>query len=681
MIHGFRLVFLALIIHLPLHASFKEKWADLKESLEPANIEKRVREKVTSLDIGFGLDLLDVDLFNGVGLAAKYRYEVEPSYREEWYTRVDKWVVNTSIRPGDWLSEFELPIGLTISNGAEMVFVRQFKSQKEALKALPYSPKHLPVSAERALSQLNPGDFAAIPAKMNLLVSANVSAGSGIFNGNLGTHYLLSGEFQIQVFRLRDDRMRVKLIALRKKGQGANASVGMDFKIFGISVVDKQVKKLLDMNLAQFGIQKEEGNLFLLDYIFDLKQDEARKAFDHLLAGTLKFKNAQVLNPFLDGKELHDTVLTDLTMAEALHEEDLEKDVSKRRVDRIFKGQNDFKTQSSRLKLGMSLAKFENKNAYTSNQIAWFGRDGLRQDYLYPVYSHEKKRSFFFGVFKSQQVESYFALFPTDGSGQVQDFSDYGYNYELKDKTLFGYEVTQLREGLNRILPANTPVQYGDWEESSKRENARVKMEIFFHKEAVNHLVGMTEDQLYAKMAEYLRRLPDQRPPHNSESDHTRPFPGRKWSNEKKAALKVVLDKYYDNYWFPMIKMVEKLARILAPTGVENYNKRVEELFELRKNYTYEHLGIGFLISLLPESEISKLMYMAVDWTASGIKPFQLRLGDHKNSLLYEELQMVQNILNDRGVDLSLGDNELPPSDGLVEKRTMIFEELYGEVE
>src|SRR5690606_39223889 len=66
-----------------------EKWSELKSSLEPAKIEQKIKDKITSLDIGFDLDLIDLDLFDGAGLAAKYRYEVEPSYHGDWYTRVD----------------------------------------------------------------------------------------------------------------------------------------------------------------------------------------------------------------------------------------------------------------------------------------------------------------------------------------------------------------------------------------------------------------------------------------------------------------------------------------------------------------------------------------------------------------------------------------------------------------
>ena len=658
-----------------------EKWSELKNSLEPAKIEQKIKDKITSLDIGFDLDLIDLDLFDGAGLAAKYRYEVEPGYHGDWYTRVDKWKVRAKLSPGDFLSEHDLPIGFLVENNAEFVFVRQFKSQKEALTARPYHPGRTPVNAERALEKLNPGDFVAIPARLNLLISANLGAQSGVFHAGLGTHYLLSGEFQVQVFRLPEDKVRLKLIALRKRQHGASGNAKMDFEIFGVSIVDKQIKKFLGLDFAQVGLDKEQGNLFLMDYVLDLKTEEGREAYNQVLNGSIRFKQAEVLNPFLQNKEVEETVLANLSMAEALHEEDLEKPSEERRVERIFKGLNDYDRVSSRLKLGLSLARFENKKAYTRNRMAWYDQNDQRHDFLYPIYSHEKKRSFLFGVFKAQELESFSALFPTDSNGSITGFSDYGYSYELKDKAFFGHEQEELKEKLSILLPKNHPIEFGEWTEETKRENARVKVEVFLHENALPHLNGLSEDDLYLGLASLLPRL--QKLTLNNQggkpgSHQARPGAGWKASDARKTAHKAMLKQNYDRFWRSMCKMVERLAEILQDQRFGSEEK-VEQLFELRKNSAFEKLGFALLIRMLPETELKQLVYVSSDWVASGTKGFHLRFGEHRNSALYEELKWVESILNDRRTDLNTLPPQNPAQEERDEARRQLFEELYDE--
>ena len=215
-------------------------------------------------------------------LFRSYRYEVEPSYMDGWYSRMDKWTMNATLRPGDFIDNEDLPISLNIDHGVDVVFVRQFKERKEAMTALPYTFARLPLKAKWARDNLQPGDFVSIPTRLNVVIGAGMSFNDGVFGAGVHTHYLLSGEFQVHIFRMKDDKVRVKLIALRKRGKGAGAHAGVEFKIFGIGFLDKQIKKFVGLDLASVGINKENGNLFLLDYTFDLKDEPSSKAYNQI---------------------------------------------------------------------------------------------------------------------------------------------------------------------------------------------------------------------------------------------------------------------------------------------------------------------------------------------------------------------------------------------------------------
>ncbi|MCJ8347117.1 hypothetical protein MJH12_16365, partial [bacterium] len=220
--------------------------AGIKDFLEKAEIQEKIKEEIASLDIGFDVKLLDLQVSEGLGISYKYKYEVEPSYQDNYYTRIDKWNLNLSLSPGNFVKDYDLPISLNIDSGSEILFVRQFRNKKEALLAKPYTPKHIPFKAKWALQNLKVGDYVAIPAKLNIAINASIEAKEGLFTAEAYSQYLLSGEFHIHLFRMNNNKMRMRLIAHRKNSNSDGINFKFDFKIFGIGIVDKKIKKLID---------------------------------------------------------------------------------------------------------------------------------------------------------------------------------------------------------------------------------------------------------------------------------------------------------------------------------------------------------------------------------------------------------------------------------------------------
>ena len=70
---------------------------------EPTSIPSIIKKKVAELEISTDANFLSLDAFEGVGIAANYKYVVEPSYSKGYFTRVDNWRLKTSLLPGDIL--------------------------------------------------------------------------------------------------------------------------------------------------------------------------------------------------------------------------------------------------------------------------------------------------------------------------------------------------------------------------------------------------------------------------------------------------------------------------------------------------------------------------------------------------------------------------------------------------
>ncbi|MCO4783197.1 MAG: hypothetical protein KC646_12805 [Candidatus Cloacimonetes bacterium] len=633
--------------------------AGIKDFLEPSKIKQKIVDEVASLDIGFDVKLLDLKAFEGLGISSKYKYEVEPSYKDNYYTRIDKWNLNFAIRPGDFVKNYELPISLNIDSGSEIMFVRQFKNQKEALLAKPYTPKRIPFKAKWAIKNLAPGDFVSIPARLNIAVNASIDAKDGVFSGGAYSQYLLSGEFQIHLFRMKDQKIRMRLIAHRKKATSGGVNIKADFKIFGMSLVDKQIKKLIDLNLLKMGISKEQGDLFMLDYIFDLKDQNAKVAYNSVMASALKFKKLKVLNPFLGNKDLKDSLIADLTQAENLFKAD--KDKKTRRVDRVFKGLNKYDRKTSNIKLGFNLIRFDRKTSYTENHISHFDKNEKQSNYFYPTYSKQNKRKFLWGFSKYSRNFSVSALLPTNDKGEVQELSDYGTSMDIREKRVWGWEQKQAKRELERAISPKifSNIAFGDWEDEKKRRNTRFFYQIFFHKQALQSWSRFSLDELKQRLKAYLETIP---------------LPAVHDNN----------DDYGDATWqdknsFSLRRMTKKLYEIFqAPNNHKDFKNSILQLLKLRKNIAFETIGNGFLISLIPQKNLEDEVYVSFRWSAKDTKAIKFNYGNNPKSSLYHELEYVQSILNDRSYDMNLDEKEAQFKEESREQR-QTFDQLYSE--
>lgn len=160
--------------------------------LEPSFFSSVFKDKVADLSFGFDLQLLSLEIMQGLGLAVAYRYQVAPAYHEEYHARIDQWRMNRALNPGDIIQDaLNLPIQFQVDRGQEIVFVRFFPTKNEAYKASPYQLQQVPINAKRVLQYLSPGDLVAIPAKLNLLVQAQVAQKfGGLLKAKIGSHLM-----------------------------------------------------------------------------------------------------------------------------------------------------------------------------------------------------------------------------------------------------------------------------------------------------------------------------------------------------------------------------------------------------------------------------------------------------------------------------------------------------------
>jgi len=619
--------------------------AGIKDVLNLEKISGKIKEEVAQMDISASVRLLDLDVAEGVGISSKYKYEVEPSYQAKHFTRVDRWILNTDIKAGDIIKDvIDLPVYLNINKGAEINFVRQFPSRKEALKKLPYSLNKLPTTAKRAL-KLNVGDFVSIPTNMSVAVGASIGNVADILRASAGGYMVFSGKFLVHVFRMKDQKVRVRLIAQRNNTNGVNAGAKLDFDIFGISVVDRQIKRWIELDIAKVGASKGRGHQLIIDYIFDLKDEKAQQAYNSILGSTFKFKDVAMFKEFLKERGLEDRLITVYENAEVIFKEDVNKE--KKRVDRIFKGFNNFKKTAKNIKLGLLFTTYSKSKTFIENRISYDDKHGQRKRFYYPTMTNTKKNEFDLILLKAKErvVKTTFGLVPLDEDDAGAGHTDFGFTYDRKDKIFRIDEQRKYIQMLNDVLPdfLYDQIDWKGWDEYRSRPNTVATMQVIFKKEAFKSLKGMEEKEIRKKLTRFYK--------------------------DRKLVDISLIDGFFKRLWrkIRLIKGEERSdVKDISRKLYEVFNSeefdgkdRVRTLMKLRDRYIFKRLGLKFLMSLVPENKLDQYVYIKLGMHSKKDEEVKFEFGTQGYSEVYHELMYVNSVLNDRSYDLRLTDKEL----------------------
>ncbi|WP_291515565.1 hypothetical protein [Bdellovibrio sp. ArHS] len=611
------------------------------EVLKPANIWERIQKEVAKQDIGASVSLVNAEILEGISTSLRYKIESEPSYVNGFYTRIDKYSLNFGLNPGDFIDDLDTPIGMSLEKGSEIIFARQFKSQKDSLLALPYTPRNLPFTAEKALERLEPGDFVAFEGRLAFVVSLSHDILKGEFTAGASTHALISGEFMVHVFRMADDKIRVKLIAVRGKGVGANAGIDLadELEVLGVSIIDDRIQKWLSITPLNLGAGLNKNDVVMLDYVFDLRNPDAAKAYDSLMLYKVQLKDIKVANPLVTRKDLTQELLADLTDIENIALEDGLLPPEQRRIDRVFKGSSEGFNKDARMKFGLSLWKFEAGKAYGENKVLSYDKQDKEQYFLLDTLSRYKKTKIFFGLFGEETLMTSNLLFTADSNWVPQRFVTLTSAAEMKMRDVSRRDVAEIQRLVKETIGEEefNKIPWHNWDDGAKKHvNGYFKQEVFFNPEALNVLPYMTEKALAVRFKQYISEKGRPR---------SRPFVGGNSPID-----------YLTNWLAAFTGDVNRVAARLKI--VTDPKRTVQERFDafedLQQMPIWKERGIGFLISFISEEDRPKFLRYEMILSAKGTKGIQYSFGTFAEEKLYRSLMYIQNIINNRSFDLRL---------------------------
>lgn len=613
--------------------------------LTRAEVKARIREELANLDINFSTSLFDVDVAEGVSLSAKYRYQVEPSYLDKYYTRVDRWRTRLGISVGDIAPDvIKSPFHFGVAKESDIFFVRQFKDRITALRALPYTLAKLPLTAKLALHSLNVGDFVAIPANLSISVGAGASTswltGPLGIEANAGVNYVVSGEFTVHVYRLDETRVRLKLLSKRGYSRNLGLSVNQSLNIFGVRILDKAVNRLYDNNLGSINGGIHPGGQFVIDYVFDLKDERAQKAYNQILSSTYKFKDLLVIDKLTDASDLKDKLISSYELADKIFEADKNKE--KPSVERIFKGFNDFDGHHRGFKIGVIVASYKKDFTFTESNLSYINDNNETAEFFYPLYGEYRETKIGGSILenKEQMNKNFFSLVPTKGGIYANQNPDYGLTFERRDRKFTKEEQKLVYKFIRAQIPDSrlNQIDLTKWADGLTKKEVRIFYQIILKDEAFDYLATLDKKHILNALNVYLK---DRRKISSGDPD---------------AALQRLAD------WFFITKQIraeqvnhlaDELVDIFTNKTYTNKH-RATELVQLRENLIFGKIGVGFLASLLPQKVLDSGSFVRLEMLAKDYPSIKFTSGNLEYKELYEQLNAIQMRLSNRSYDMRL---------------------------
>ena len=654
----FTLSFILLSLLLQIQSVHADSDSKISEYLEKKQTEAgiKIKEVIANQDINFNVSLGDIDLIEGINIAGNYRYNVESSYISKYYTRIDKWDLKAGINVGEVIKDYlDLPFSFSVNRDNSIYFVRQFPTKIGAMKAIPYTPAKLPLTANRALKSLNAGDMVSMPANLNVAVSIGTSKSLGTpaipINGNASIYGILSGEFIVQVYKIDETHVRLKLIAQRSRTSGSSYGMGLAFNFFGIGIIDKQIRRLVDTDLVQLGVNLTPQSQFIVDYVFDLSDPKAQEAYNQILSSQYKFKDLLVTEQMLNAKELKDKLISSYEKADNLWSEDRSIEPDHRRIQRIFKGFNSSKGHTRHVKLAFLVTSYQKDNTYTESKVTVVDKNENNLEFYYPTFSRYLETTFgkkWFLNLKDQSYINNFGLIPRFNTEDSKlKNPDIGFTYERKDKFFTNYEQKAVEKFLLSQIPLSllSNIDLKEWSDGLRKTDSRIFLQLILKAQGFEFLKNFSESELTERLLAYVK---------DRENKHVIEV------NQEDENFSKLKDFLFINRFIEkkrLIAMAKSLYLILKNENNDS-EEMTRKIVALNEFGVFDRVGVGFLISLLPQEQLADLVYVKLEMSGKDNTTIDYEAGKLNYRPLYKELTSIQSRLSNRSYDMRVTEED-----------------------
>jgi hypothetical protein len=519
--------------------------------------------------------------FAGVKLAVQYGYGPSRPARAETHIRTDKYTLQGGgLNPWDVVDVLGLlPVGYHLDEGAELLFVRPFPTLAEAKAAKPYGPDRLPLTAARALEKLKPGDFVSFEAEMHLLLSAKLSLLIvGGLNVSGAKEIGMRGKFLVQIYRLSEDRVRIRLLSLsgKKSGLVFGSSYHTPLEYFGFNPeATGDVVEKIGLTPIRLSRRSSKDDTIAVDATFRLNDSEAAAAYDGLMRSTLV--NAKGTDSPL---RLHD-----LRAAEKIYQSDVARSERDRRVTFNLNAEAKTKSVTSGLVFNALLAAWKYGMVFSSTEI--LDRTSGSKT-IFDFSASRMVQQSVLGLMPRAEVHSV-GIVSTEKQEKIR------FRSEWKGSRLSPDVITAARKDMSLLSPAMARM---GWQRIPKSEfPGTLEMQITFSPEALQILGRTAGRKMEAEFREFLTEM---------ELSGLVPYYTPLTSGDGSHGSCSTIDCFESD-----LKALGKLIPEALKTGASRAerSKRFADLMEFS---IFQRYGGAFLAARLPLEQRSQLIGLGI---------------------------------------------------------------------
>ena len=602
-----------------------EKIADLENVKDESNkIRKTIIETLKSARIKRRNNLEFSPISNTI-VGLNNETTSENSFTER-YSGIDKWSINLSVTPytSKWLD-------MGVAGNREVTFIQQYDSKCKSLARLGYDPvTKIPTSADRALKKLKPGDFVAFSAPLTLSIGKNIERFFDIakvtsllhagFNAEV--RVFVKGEFNIHIFRMENNYVRIRFFD--SKGMGAKASAGL--KVFGFKVLNHDI---LNITPIEFTFGKSDSDIFSADYVFNLNDESSKELYDKLMSQKLSVTDSLFrtnVNPLISNEELEKHAFSDLKDIDQASLEDAQKPVDLRRILRLSKSVNHSKSTSFAIGGNFfRLLKAKSESTKTNSNISMF--NVINEKIKYNINTITDQSNFrFFELWGQQDTHSTALLTVTD-ENFVPQSSKGLQTFRLKEELTFSIgEFQALKRRLSRTLPARITEKLQLPDESAFNvavPNVRIEQSLFVNSHFLEQQQVFTVESIEAAISEIIKNWGKFSTAPINSGTH-----GPRDTVDPRAKMKSDADrlerKGLDSSALYKAAYVRDIA--IIKNGIFNlFNKnlgmadRIKSYEELRENNLFNEIGSALILGLIPTDLLDEAIVYKLSISGRGI--------------------------------------------------------------
>ncbi|MCB0342299.1 MAG: hypothetical protein H6626_00655 [Pseudobdellovibrionaceae bacterium] len=624
-----------------------------------ADMKGRAEEAFADLRVNFDLTPVDLDLADVLNLRGKYEYGVgkEDGVLQS-FPRSDIWTLRTGLGPRFQISE-GLSLGFGISQGTEVEFIRQFPSKKEALKQLPYTFKRLPISADIVRGHLNEGDFVSLGADLTLSASGGVAKSFGIATISASGHYVIRGQFKVQVYKKSNKQVMLRAFAEKRRtlGGGARIDLRPQIEIFSIGKANDLSEKYLKLTPVAFDISKYKGQLFMIEYNFNLDEEVGIEAYNKLM-GTSRKNLRDYKIVVKDGDDLRDQMLSNLDDIQDILNAEKIRPEAERAVSKLTQAQSDFMGEVRTTKFKLHVGEWSRSKNFTSQQITFLDETDRPQNYIFATYLDSKEKGLDLGVIvlKLDRPTYADALLKLDDDKNVSELLHLGFSFERHEKTQTQREIEKFK---SRLRSALTPelyekIDFGAWKENRffRSGGVDVSASLVLSGDALSFLESQvsSRESLKAVIEKHVDSIDRVRDLIGGRYVHPDPESAEPESAVVRFFVEInnITDSLYEAF----------SGKTVGGTGISNQD-RWQAFVDLRKDPLFQQIGPGLLMRLLAEpsvgevglrgEDLERVISFRLNMRAEGEQVIDRTFGVERGAILgeqYERLRAVRNVLS-----------------------------------